>query len=177
MWIDVVFLIMLAIGIVKGAMQGIVMALFAFAGWIIGLLAALKLSAVAAAYLQEHTRINTRWLPFIAFLLVFFTAVLLVRWAGKAVESIVGLAMLGWVNRMGGALLYVGMFTLAGSILLYYADKMHIISSATLSASHAYSLTAGIAPGLVEGVSHLIPALKNTFRDLENFFEKMSSSS
>ena len=58
MWIDIVFLVALIVAVVKGAMRGIVMALFSFAGWFIGLAAALKLSAVVAVYMQEHTGIS-----------------------------------------------------------------------------------------------------------------------
>ena len=173
MWIDIVFVVALIIAVVKGAMRGIVMALFSFAGWFIGLAAALKLSAVVAVYLQEHTGINTRWLPLVAFVLVFVIVVLLVQWAGKAVENLFDFTLLGWVNRLGGALLYTGMYVLLGSILLFYADKMHLISSETLSNSRAYALTAGIAPALIEGLGSVIPAFKNTFHELQAFFDKV----
>lgn len=173
MWIDIVFVIALIIALVKGAMRGIVMALFSFAGWFIGLAAALKLSAVVAVYLQEHTGINARWLPLVAFVLVFVVVVLLVQWAGKGVENLFDFTLLGWVNRLGGALLYTGMYALLGSILLFYADKMHLISPETLSNSRAYALTAGLAPALIEGLGTVIPAFKNTFHELQTFFDKV----
>lgn len=176
MWIDIVFVIALIIAVVKGAMRGIVMALFSLAGWFIGLAAALKLSAVVAVYLQEHTDINARWLPLVAFVLVFVIAVLLVQWAGKAVENLFDFTLLGWVNRLGGALLYTGMYALLGSILLFYADKMDLISPETLSSSRAYALTAGIAPALIEGLGTVIPAFKNTFHELQTFFDKVGKA-
>ncbi|HTN05648.1 CvpA family protein [Agriterribacter sp.] len=176
MWIDIVFLIILIISLVKGAMKGIVMALFSFAGWFIGLAAALKLSAVVAVYLQYHASINAKWLPLIAFILVFAIVVLLVQWAGKAIENIFNFTLLGWVNRLGGALLYAGMYVLVGSILLFYAEKMQLISPETLSSSRAYSLTAGLAPAVIEGLGTIIPAFKNTFRELQTFFDKMGKA-
>ncbi|HRN57816.1 MAG TPA: CvpA family protein [Agriterribacter sp.] len=176
MWIDIVFLVMLIAGLIKGAVRGIVMALFSFAGWFIGLAAALKLSAVAAVYLQEHTGINARWLPLIAFILVFVVVALLVQWAGKAIEKIFHFTLLGWVNRLGGALLYAGMYVLLGSILLFYAEKMRLISPETLSYSRAYSLTAGVAPAVLEGLGAIIPAFKNTFRELQTFFDEVGKA-
>ncbi len=176
MWIDIVFLVMLIAGLIKGAMRGIVMALFSFAGWIIGLAAALKLSAVVAVYMQEHTGINAKWLPLIAFILVFAIVALLVRWAGKAIENIFSFTLLGWVNRLGGALLYAGMYVLVGSILLFYAEKMQLISRETLLLSRAYSLTAGIAPAVLEGLGAIIPAFKNTFQELQTFFDKAAKA-
>ncbi|HRO44923.1 CvpA family protein [Agriterribacter sp.] len=176
MWIDIAFLVMLVAGLIKGAMRGIVMALFSFAGWIIGLAAALKLSAVVAVYMQEHTSINAKWLPLIAFILVFGIVALLVQWAGKAIENIFNFTLLGWVNRLGGALLYAGMYVLVGSILLFYAEKMQLISVETLLSSRAYSLTAGVAPALLEGLGVMIPAFKNTFQELQTFFDKVGKA-
>ena len=173
MWIDIVFLVALIVAVVKGAMRGIVMALFSFAGWFIGLAAALKLSAVVAIYMQEHTGISAKWLPLISFVLVFVIVVLLVQWAGKAIENLFDFTLLGWVNRLGGALLYAGMYILLGSILLFYADKMHLINPGTLSNSRAYALTAGIAPALIEGLGAIIPTFKNTFQELQTFFDKI----
>lgn len=172
MWIDIVFLALLIGGIIKGASKGIVMALFSFAGWFVGLAAALKLSAIVAVYMQDHTGISPRWLPLLSFVLVFVIVALAVRWTGKAIENIFNFTLLGWVNRLGGALLYTGMYILLGSILLFYAEKMGLISPETLSASHAHSLTAGLVPAVMEGLGTLIPAFKNTFRELQDFFDK-----
>lgn len=172
MWIDVVMLSLLIIGFIRGAMRGIIMALFALAGWIIGLAAALKLSALVAVQLQEYTGASTRWLPLIAFVLVFMVAVLLVRWAGKAVESMFKLVMLGWMNRLGGALLYGGMYLLFCCICLFYAEKMQLINPDTIAASKIYGLTAGTAPAFIEGLGTVIPLLKTTFNDLKDFFER-----
>ncbi|MGN6439015.1 MAG: CvpA family protein [Agriterribacter sp.] len=171
MWVDLLFLVVIIIAIVKGAMRGIVLALFSFVGWFIGLAAALKLSALVAVYLQEHTNIDAKWLPLLSFLLVFVLVVLLVQWAGKALEGVLNLALLGWVNRLGGALLYVGMYTLVFSVVLFYADKMNFINQETLANSRVYQATAGLAPAIIEGVGALIPALKDSFHQLEDFFE------
>ncbi|HEX5026974.1 MAG TPA: CvpA family protein [Agriterribacter sp.] len=173
MWVDIVFLIVLIMALIKGASRGIMVALFSFIGYFIGLAAALKLSAVVAVYLQNHTNINSKWLPLLSFLLVFVVVVLLVQWAGKAVENLFDFALLGWVNRLGGALLYAGMYILVGSILLFYADKMHLIKEETLSASRAYALTSGVAPAIIGGIGIIIPSFKNTFHELEDFFERI----
>jgi len=51
------------------------------------LAAALKLSALAASYLGENVNISQRWLPVIAFAVVFIIIVLLVRLAAKALAE------------------------------------------------------------------------------------------
>src|SRR5215212_75124 len=99
MFIDIIALILLVWASFKGLRNGLVVGVFSFLAFIIGLAAALKLSIVAANYLGSNTNIGERWLPFIAFALVFFIVVLLVRLGAKAIEGALRLAMLGWLNK------------------------------------------------------------------------------
>ena len=78
MFIDIIGLILLVWATFKGLRNGFVVAVFSFLAFIIGLAAALKLSAVAAEYLGSNISIGERWLPFIAFALVFFVVVLFI---------------------------------------------------------------------------------------------------
>lgn len=172
MWLDWLYLILLIVAVVKGSSKGIILALFSFIGWFIGLAAALKLSSSVAAYLQTHTNWDARWLPIISFIFVFVAVALLVQWAGKALEGVLKLAMLGWINKLGGALLYAGMVTLLFAVLLFYIDKMQLMHKSTLENSRVYNATSGIAPVIVENIGSVIPAVKNTFNQLEAFFEK-----
>ncbi|MFT3703794.1 MAG: CvpA family protein [Agriterribacter sp.] len=176
MWIDIVFLIILIIAVIKGIRRGIIMALFSFIGWFIGLAAALKLSAVVAVYLQDHTSVNTKWLPLFSFILVFVIVVILVQMAGKALENVFDFTMLGWVNRLGGALLYAGMYTLVFSVVLFYAGKMQLIQASTFNDSKAYALVGGLGPSVIEAVGAIIPVFKNIFLELEHFFENIGKN-
>ncbi|MFM8759024.1 MAG: CvpA family protein, partial [Methylophilaceae bacterium] len=68
--IDIVFLILMALAIWKGYSKGLVVALFSFVGMVVGMLLALKCSAVVAVWLGEETKLDAKWLPFLAFLLI-----------------------------------------------------------------------------------------------------------
>lgn len=173
MWIDIVFLVLIIVAAVKGIRRGVIMAIFSFAGWFIGIAAALKLSAWVASYLQHHTGIGARWLPLFAFILVFATTVLLVQLAGKAVEGVFSISLIGWVNRLGGALLYTAMYTLAFSVILFYLEKMNVIGPAAIEESRAYAMIGGLGPSVIEAVGAVIPFFKDTFHELEHFFENM----
>jgi membrane protein required for colicin V production len=174
MWIDIVFLVLIIVAAVKGIRRGLVMSIFSFAGWFIGIAAALKLSAWVASYLQHHTGIGDRWLPLFAFILVFATTVLLVQFAGKAVEGVFSISLIGWVNRLGGALLYTAMYTLAFSVILFYLEKMNVIGPAVIEESRAYAMIGGLGPSVIEAVGAVIPFFKGTFHELEHFFENLT---
>ena len=121
MLIDVIALVLLLVAIFKGMRKGLVVALFSFLGFIIGLAAALKLSAAAAEYIGSNTNISQRWLPVLAFIVVFIIVVFLVRLGAKLVERVVRVAMLGWLNKLGGVVFYILIYFFIFSILLFYA--------------------------------------------------------
>ena len=127
MIIDIVVAVILILAIIKGYRLGLIVALFSFLAFIIGLGAALKLSAVVADHLGKAIKVSDKWLPIISFAVVFLIVVLLVRLGAKFIQKTVELAMLGWVNRLGGILLYAGLYILIFSVLLFYADQLNFI--------------------------------------------------
>src|SRR5947207_12924957 len=105
MLIDLVFVALLVLAVIKGYTKGFIIAIFSLLALIIGVAAAMKCSAAVATWLSSSLHAGTRWLPVLAFLLVFLIVVLLVRLGAKAVEKMVELAMLGCVNRLAGIVL------------------------------------------------------------------------
>jgi len=174
MILDIIVAVILILAIIKGYRQGLIVALFSLIAFIIGLAAAMKLSVVAAGYIGKTVKISDKWLPIISFAVVFLIVVLLVRWGAKLIQKSVEFAMLGWVNRIGGILLYVGLYILIFSILIFYADQMSFIKPETKRESVTYSYIQPWGPKLMEGLGKIIPVFKGMFQDLENFFDNVS---
>lgn len=174
MFIDIIALILLVWAAFKGLRNGLIVGLFSFFAFIIGLAAALKLSAVAAEYIGTNTNIGKRWLPFIAFAGVFLIVVLLVRLGAKAIEGVLRMAMLGWLNKLGGILLYILLHFFIFSILLFYVDQLHLIKKETLEASVLYPYIQPLAPNIIDALGYLLPFFKNMFVELEGFFDGIS---
>src|SRR5215213_4015748 len=128
MFIDLIAIGLIALAIIKGFRNGLVVAIFSLLAFVIGLAAALKLSAVVAEYLGTNTNIAQRWLPVLAFAIVFFIVVLLVRLGAKAIEGALRIVMLGWLNKLGGIVFYALLYLFIFSILLFYAQQLHIIN-------------------------------------------------
>ena len=171
MFIDVIGLILLIWATFKGLRNGLIVGVFSFLAFIIGLAAAIKLSAVAAAYIGSNTSIGQRWLPFIAFSVVFLIVAFLVRLGAKAIEGVLRVAMLGWLNKLGGILLYVLLYLFIFSIILFYADQLHFIKKETLSSSVLYPYIQPLAPKIINALGYILPFFKNMFTELQNFFE------
>ena len=171
MLIDIIALVLLVMAVFKGLSKGLIVALFSFLAFIIGLAAALKLSTAMADYIGANVEVSQRWLPFLAFAVVFIIVVLLVRLGAKLLQGAVQMAMLGWVNRIGGVLLYVLIYYFIYSVLLFYATQLNLIKPATTEASVTYSYIAPFGPKMMEIVGSVVPWFKNMFEELLHFFD------
>ena len=109
MLIDFTFAALMILAIIKGYQKGFILAIFSIIAFIIGLAAALKLSTAVANYLKDSISVSAKWLPFIAFALVFFVVVILVRLGAKLIEKTFQAVMLGWLNRIAGIVLYAAL--------------------------------------------------------------------
>ena len=174
MILDIVVAIIIILAVIKGYRQGLIVALFSVIAFIIGLAAALKLSVVVAGYIGQTVKISDKWLPIISFAFVFLIVVLLVRLGAKFIQRTVEFAMLGWLNRLGGILLYAGLYILIFSILIFYADQLGFIKPETKSGSVTYAYIQPWGPKLMEGLGKIIPIFKGMFSDLEDFFDGVS---
>jgi membrane protein required for colicin V production len=174
MIIDILLLIVLVSAIVKGLKKGLVVAVFSLLSFIIGLAAALKLSATVARILGEKTNITAQWLPVVSFLVVFVGVVLLVRLFAKMIEQALEFSMMGWLNKLGAVVFYCLLHLFIFSIALFYADQLHFISEETRHASVSFSLLQPLAPTILEWLAYLLPFMKGVFSDLQDFFGKFA---
>ena len=174
MIIDIILLGLMIMAVVKGLKRGFVVALFSMIAFILGLVAALKLSTVVAAYLDDSINVSARWLPFLAFGLVFIVVVLLVRLMAAVIQSTMELALLGWVNRIAGIFLYAIMYILIFSVLLFFAVQMNFIDQDTLDGSSTFPYIQPVGPFVIDGIGVLVPWFKDMFAELQEFFGRLS---
>ncbi len=171
MFVDTIFLVLMVMALFKGYRNGLVVGAFSFLAIIIGLAAALKLSAIVAGKLKESTQLTATWLPIVSFLLVMLGVALLIRVGATILQATLELAFLGWVNKLGGVLLYACLYTTVFSVLLFYAVNMHLIKPETLAASRSYPFVAPWGSKIINGFGAVIPIFKGLFDELAQFFE------
>lgn len=174
MVIDILIAIALIFAIIKGYQQGLVVALFSVLAFIIGIAAAMKLSAIVAGYIGKSVKISDQWLPVISFIIVFLIVVLLIRWGAKLIQKTVQFAMLGWLNRLGGILLFCGLYILIFSVIIFYAEQISLIKPETIDASVSYPYIKPWGPKVIDGFGKIIPLFKGMFQDLQEFFGNVS---
>ena len=174
MLIDIFYAIIVIIALIKGFRQGLIIALFSVVAFIVGLAAAMKLSAVVAEYMRGSINVSAKWLPFLSFALVFIVVVLLIRWGASLLQKAVELTLLGWVNRLGGMILYFIFYTIAFSVILFFCIQMRFISQETIDKSVIYPFVEPWGPAVLDTLGSIIPWFKDMFKELEEFFSDVS---
>lgn len=174
MFLDIVFAVAMVFAIFKGYSKGLIIALFSVAGFIIGLAAALKLSAVVASYGVQSLGYGAKWMPFLAFIVVMLLVMLLVRLIAKAVQRSFEHVMLGWANRIGGVLLFAFIYATILSVIIFFLRQTKIISDETAASSLTYPFLKMLGPIVIDGIGKVIPVFQNVFSDLKQFFGKVA---
>ena len=171
MLLDILLVVILILAIIKGYRRGLIVGVFSLIAIIIGLAAAIKLSTVVAAYIGKAIKISDAWLPIISFAVVFILVVLLIRLGANMLQKTVEVALLGWVNRLGGILLYVAIYLIVYSVVLFYAEQIKLIQPDTIQKSVTYNYIQPLGPKVINGFASVIPFFKDMFTELQSFFE------
>jgi membrane protein required for colicin V production len=175
MIIDIVFLLLLAFAIIKGISRGFIIAVFSFLAIIIGVAAAMKLSYIVANWLQHSFNTGKQWLPFLSFIIVLIIVIILVRLLANLINRALNFSMLGWLNKLGGIILFILLYISVYSVFLFYLTQMNIIKPETIVASRTYSFIEPLGPKVVNVIGAMIPVFKNLFQQLSDFFGRVAA--
>ena len=170
MFLDILLLIALVFALIKGFRRGLIVGVFSFIAILVGLAAAIKLSALVAGWLGENVKLSAQWIPVVSFARVFIVVVLLVRLGANLIQRTVELGMMGWLNRIGGMAFYVAIVLIVFSVLLFYATELELIMPATQEKSLTYNWVAPWGPKVVGSFGEVLPFFKNMFAQLSSFF-------
>jgi len=131
---------------------------------------------VVAGYIGNAIKVSEKWLPIISFAVVFLIVVLLIRLGAKAIEKTAQLSLLGWVNRLGGIILYAAIYITVFSVLLFYAEQMKLIRPVVIQKSVTYSFIQPWGPKVINGLGSFIPVFRGMFAELEKFFDGVAKN-
>lgn len=164
----------MVLAVFKGISRGFIIAIFSLFAFIIGLAAALKLSATVALRLHDKLHIGGYFLPILSFAMVFIGVALLVRWAAALLKKVVGLVLLGWIDALAGILLYVIIYLMSFSVVLFFATRIHLISPDVQTASKSYSFIEPFGPQVMSFLGRFLPFFSHMFSDLGHYFDGVS---
>ena len=110
--LDIVIALILLIGAISGLRKGFIVQLFSIGAIILSAWLAYTFSSAFSEWLASYIHAEGFWLNIITFLLIFIGIGILCRLLGRLVEKIFKFAMLGWLNRLLGAVFSVAKYAL-----------------------------------------------------------------
>ena len=88
------------------------------------------------------------------------------------------MAMLGWLDSLGGMILYIVIYTIIFSVFLFYAEKlMFIIPEANCKIPKHIPIYRPWGPEVINNFGKIIPLFKDMFAQLEDFFDRTCKKS
>ncbi|MDP2237986.1 MAG: CvpA family protein [Bacteroidales bacterium] len=148
--LDIIILILLVIFTIQGFRKGLVAELSSLLALILGVYVAFFFSSVTADFLHEFFGIESKYLKLIAFVLTLVLVIVAVAAIGKVVEKIINTLMLGFFNRLTGAVFGAikGMLILSLILMLlnYLEIGESLISKERQQNSRLYDEVESFAP-------------------------------
>lgn len=176
MILDLIFIVLLLLFMLRGYRKGVVIALFSALAIILGVLAALKLSGTLSMLLLDTGGVSGRWVPLVSYALVFLIVLWLIKLIAGMLQKSLEFMALGWANRLAGALLYGFLVCFAFSAVLWIMVKMAMLQPETQMSSRIFPLLAPLAPALYDWIGQAIPIARSAFQDLEQFFDHLNET-
>ena len=122
-YIDYLILAILALFIILGLRKGIIIGLATIAALVLGIYASVHFSNYLDTTLTEHLHPSRKWLPILSFAITFILVVIVVMLTARITENLVSLVGIGFLNRLGGALLGLAKGLILVSILAFLLNS------------------------------------------------------
>ena len=158
--VDIIILICFLSGIITGIYKGFIAQLIGLFSVVLGIWLAFHFSNTLTIWLKGYINIADNILHVLAFGIILIVVILLLGLAAKAIESLVKVIMLGWLNLLLGALFsFVTTFIVLGMIVLFIN---YITKSFDLSLPDAFN-GSSIYNWLRTNTLNIFPMLKEMF--------------
>lgn len=154
--IDIVFGIILLLGLVQGLKKGLFVELASLIGLIAGIFGAIHFSYFVGDWLVLRTQWSEQVINLAAFAITFVIIVVVVSLAGKLLTKIADFAMLGLVNKLAGALFAVLKYGFLLSVVLMFVDAVNdritLVSEEEKAESYLYAPIKTLAPSILPSI-------------------------
>lgn len=140
--LDIILLICFVPAIIQGIRKGFIAQAISIISIIVGIWASSRFANVVSAWVGQHITASEQVLKIVAFALILVAVFLVLAAAGKLIEGMFKLVMLGWLNKLLGVVfallktaLIVGLLIIAFTSL---NETFHFVKEATLNDSVLY---------------------------------------
>lgn len=150
--LDIILIICLSAALIEGLVRGFTEQIIALVSIIAGTWAAFKFSQLVCSMLQPYLQISEKVLYVIVFVLMIVVVILLLRLLGKVIKASIKFVMLGWLDRLLGALFaLIKVSLIIGIVIILFNtinSSFHIVSESVMENSVIYTPMKRFAYGV-----------------------------
>jgi membrane protein required for colicin V production len=162
MIIDILTCLMLVLALYKGWTKGLIMSVFELVAFFLGMTLAFHFSGKLAGYLAKEGS-DSKWYPFLAFIIILIATIILVRIIGKVLEAAAELMLMGLLNKLLGIFIYAFIYLTLFASVLFYLNKYHILIDSVITDSYTGKYVFNFGKWVTETFSSWLPEMKNLF--------------
>ena len=151
-YIDIIILIVIAISMVRGFMNGLVKEVASLAGLILGIWGAIRFSSFTAEKLYDYFDMTGKYVGIISFLITFAIIAIVIHFIGMLVDKLMEAVALGFINKLLGIAFGLFKSVLIMSIIFVVMNAIEarrpFLPREKIEQSMLYNPIADIAPAL-----------------------------
>ena len=170
--IDIIILILLAIGAYSGYKQGLFIGLLSIVAFFIGIVLAFKFMHWGADRLAERVESLTFMLPFISFIIIFLIVTVAIRILAFMVKQALDLTILGTFDNFAGAVLGLFKWAVMISLLIWVGTSFEYkVPDSWVENSVIYPSITPIAPALVSLLDAYTPIIDQSIKAIKELVQ------
>ncbi len=154
--IDLLFVLVLAYGIIRGLFKGFIVEAATFVGLITGLIAARKYSVLLAGYFPDYWELSSQFSILIVFVLIVVLTAVIFYLVAKIIKKIAKIILLGWLDKLLGIIFgfckYLIILSLVVNAYCWLNDRFHFVEEETPRNSRLFEPVKLIIPTIVPWV-------------------------
>ena len=121
--LDLILLIPVVWLCIRGFSKGFIIELASLIGLILGIVAAYYFSGYVMDLMKDYFTFNEQTRRIIAYIVIFLAVMLVVYLIGKALEKVIDIVMLGWLNKLLGAMVGLAKGVVLVGIILFIIER------------------------------------------------------
>ena len=124
-WLDILILLPLLVGLVKGIMSGFVSEIIGIAVVVFGVLGARMGASPVSAWLLNQFAWPAEVCNVVAYIILFLAIAIVLSIIAKILTKLLQSIHLGWANRLGGAVIGALKYGLVVLVVIFVMDRIN----------------------------------------------------
>lgn len=166
--LDILILIVLTIGLIRGMRTGFVRQATTLAGILVAFVAAASLMGAAGNVLSDYVGLSTDLAPLVGFVAVFLLARLIIYTFGAALDDLLVRTKLGGVNRVAGGIAGAFKAAVIMSLVFLVFGFVRLPSAPIRAQSDLYEVVYRIVPDAWQFLSKQSPAFDDLRKEIDD---------